>query len=194
MDARAMVMAPRNRLAVAAMLAALAVAGQAAATAPVGAAGADPSSLAHRANMASSGGLAIVQIAVADPNGLVADWRKQTPGVQVHMTEATVRHKALYTFIIFKGCKADASGNCNLTADYEVIGPDGKLFSKQTDVSVWVARPAPSEAALQLSTGALGLLIEDKDLLGAYLIKTTTTDHIAGVSLATEETLTVNAN
>lgn len=149
---------------------------------------------AARPNTASAGDLSVLQIATTDPDALLAEWAKPTRGVRLTGSTRATRNQPIVTFIIFKGCKADASGACNLTADFTVTGPTGRVYSQEKAAKVWVGRRRPPNQALQLSESGLGLRFEDKDPLGPYRVRTTVTDHVAGVSLHTEQTLTAVAN
>jgi hypothetical protein len=145
-------------------------------------------------NTASSGDFAIMQIATTDPKGLLADWLNPAPGVQIKASSQTVRDKPIYIFLIFKGCRPDASGNCNLTADFNTFDSRGRPYDKRVATPIWVDHPPAPGNNLQLSNASLRLVIHDKDPLGAYRVQASVTDHIAGVTLQTEQTLTVKAD
>jgi hypothetical protein len=149
--------------------------------------------LEGRPNLAASGDFAVVQIATAKPDKLMADWLKPTPGVYVTNDWHTTRNKPIVVFIVFKGCRADASGNCNVTVDYETLAPDGKTYDSKKAAEVWVGYPPPPNLNPQLSVSGYGLIFEPKDALGDYGVHATITDHVAGITLNTEQVLTVTA-
>ncbi len=136
------------------------------------------------------GDFSVLQIATTDPDKLLADWAKPTPGVKLVAASRMKRNQPIVTFLVFKGCKVDGAGNCNVTAEIEAIAPDGKRYSPAQEMRVWVDKAPPPDLNLQLSEGGFGLRIEDHDLLGDYVIRTTITDHVANVALHTQETLT----
>lgn len=144
-------------------------------------------------NAASSGNFAILQVATTDPDTLVAEWSKETPGVSLKTSTRAARNQRIETFIVFKGCRADTSGNCNVTVDYEVFDPAGKSYAAVKG-DVWVGYPPAPDLQLQLSASSLALSVEDKDPLGPYRVHAKVTDHVAGVTLHTEQTLTAVAN
>jgi hypothetical protein len=146
-----------------------------------------------RPNTASSGNFAVIQIATTDPDRLTTDWAKSTPGVQVHTSTQAPRNLPIVTFIIFKGCSADPAGNCNVTVDYDMVDPTGKSYDHTVAAPVWVGHPPAPNYNLQLSASGYGIRFEDKDPLGAYLVRATVTDHVAGITLHTEQTLTAVA-
>jgi hypothetical protein len=144
-------------------------------------------------NTASSGNFAILQIATTDPEGLITEWSQATPGVSLKTSTQARRNQRIETFIVFKGCRADAAGNCNVTVDYAVFDPAGKSYA-QLKGDVWVGYPPAPDLQLQLSTSSLGLMIEDQDPLGPYRVRAKVVDHVAGVTLDTEQTLAAVAN
>lgn len=152
------------------------------------------SAKAPERNVARAGTFGVLQIATTDPQRLFVEWAKPTPGVAVTTATRVRRNQPIVTFIIFQGCKPDASGNCKVTADFEVTAPNGRLYHKAKGAEVWVGRKAPPKGALQLSVGGLGLKVEDKDPLGPYRVRATVTDHVAAVVLRTEQTLTAVAD
>jgi hypothetical protein len=142
-------------------------------------------------NMASDDPFAAQQITTTDPDKLMADWQKPTPGVAITTSTVTPRNKPIVTFIVFSGCKADAAGKCNVTVDYLTKGPTGETYDTTNGAEVWVGKPPPPEHGLQLSAGALGIVFENKDPLGLYVVAATITDHVSGKVLRTRQTLTV---
>jgi hypothetical protein len=152
----------------------------------------DSSTGKTRPNAAVSGNFAVLQIATTDPGKLMADWLQPTPGVSVTTSTSTPRNKPIVTFIVFKGCSGDASGNCNVTVDYETLEPSGKSYNQTKAAEVWVGHPPAPGLALQLSVSGYGIVFEDKDPLGPYIVRAAITDHVAGVTLHTEQQLTAS--
>jgi len=144
--------------------------------------------------MTSSGDFAIKQIATLDNDGLNERWNQPTAGVLIDASSTVVRNKPIFTYIVFTGCKPDKSGACNVTAVFKMFDPNGKSWGSQLDTPIWVGLPAPAHGILQLSTGGLGMVVEDKDPLGAYRVTVDVTDHIAGITLHTEQMLTAVAS
>lgn len=140
-------------------------------------------------SMASSKGFAVFQIATLDGEGFAAQWNKPTAGVEIAKTSKVARNQPVFTFIVFTGCTPDQSGTCNVTADFRMFDPAGKSFGEQLGSPVWVGMPPPAKYALQLSSQALGMVVENKDSLGAYRIVATVTDHVSGIRLTTEQTI-----
>ena len=142
-------------------------------------------------NAATFGSFGVMQIATNDPDRLIADWSKFAPGVSVKASTQTFRNRTITTFLVFKGCRAGASGNCNVTADFDVSDPEGKLCGQSKSVEIWVGRPPAPGNNLQLSSAGFGLSFDDNDPLGAYRVRATVTDHIAEITTHTEQFLTV---
>jgi hypothetical protein len=132
----------------------------------------------------------IVQMATTNPEKFYAEWAKPTPGVKLEAQTTAKRGQVLQTFLLFKGCKADAKGDCQLSADYLVTDPEGKTYADQKDVDVWRGKPAPPLEVFQLSLGNMALRFEPKDPLGGYTVRIAVTDRVSGVTLRTEQVLT----
>ena len=140
---------------------------------------------------AASGQFAVIQIATIDPDRLVADWQKPSASVALVTTTQAIVDQPIVTFIIFRGCRADATGNCNVTVDFETFGPDGKHYDLTRAVNVWVGHPPTADVSFQLSETGYNISFEARDPLGRYRVDATVTDHVAGIVLRTEEILTV---
>jgi len=132
----------------------------------------------------------IIQMATTEPETFLAEWEKPTPGVRLETQKTARRGQVIQTFLIFKGCKPDPKGDCQVSADYLVLGPTGKTYADHKGGSVWLGKPAPPEERFQLSAENLALRFEPQDLLGDYTVKITVTDRVSGVTLRTEEVLT----
>jgi hypothetical protein len=143
---------------------------------------------------AAVGDFAVMQIATPDPDGLMAAWNKPTAGVNITTAHEIARNQPIVTFILFQGCARDSAGTCNVTADFETLDPTGKVYDLSRNVAIWVGHPPPPAGSLQLSEGALGLRIENKDPLGAYRIRVTITDHVSGNVLHTQDSVRATAN
>lgn len=137
-------------------------------------------------------GFAVMQIATPDPQGLMTAWNRPGDWVSITTTNQIARNKPIVTFIVFRGCKAGPTGACNVTAEFEVFDPAGKVYAKQ-QADIWVGRPPPPAKAIELSEGGMGLVIEDKDPLGVYRVSATITDNVAGKTLRTESTIEATA-
>ena len=179
-----------GRLCGAALAAGLTLGGAAQATSVTGPVKRPPPAWPKAPYAAQAGDFAVLQIITAEPEKLIDDWQAPTEGVAVTAISRAVRHKPVYAFIAFQGCRANDAGECDVTVDYDVRDPAGKPWATHTG-EVWVKRPAPGPGQLQLSRHALGLQMETKDPLGVYLVRASITDHVAGVTLATQQELTV---
>ena len=143
-------------------------------------------------NLGSSGPLSVMQLATADANGLIAAWPKPSPGAQMKGT-AYIRAGQITTFLIFKGCTPDPAGLCNVTADFEVVGPRGAT-AVQRLVPVRVGQtPAPGDGLLLSATG-FSLTLNAGSAVGTYHIRAMTADHIASRVVRTEQALTLRGN
>jgi len=141
-------------------------------------------------NVASQDDFGTQQVSTTEPEALQRAWAQPTPGVQIATQQMATRNQAIFTFMIFRGCKADMEGNCHVTARFEVFDPAGKPYGAPAEGAVWDAPPPPS-GNMQLGNSGFGLRIEDGEQLGKYRVVARTTDKVAHISLATEATLTI---
>ncbi len=144
-----------------------------------------------RPNIGASGPLAIMQLLTEDADALIAAWPKPSSGAQMN-GQATARfgHK-ITTFLVFKGCKPDPAGKCDVVADFEVINPRGAVTTARTAVPVWVGPKPPSPVGLQLSRTGFGMTLDDSNAVGLYRIRVVTTDRIAKLVVPTEQIVMV---
>jgi hypothetical protein len=138
---------------------------------------------------ASAGDFAVMQFATTDPDKLLADWQKPTPGVEVTGASSASRHQPISTFLVFKGSVPNKDGNCDVTADFETLSPSGAVYNVTRNVSVCAGVPPASNLDLQLAMRFYTLSLGDHDLAGAYTVRVTTTDNVSGAVVHTEQTL-----
>jgi hypothetical protein len=145
-----------------------------------------------RPDTATAGGLTVVQFANPDPKAVLDAWTNpDTTGVHLKTDRRGRRDQPIYTFVIFRGCKADLDGNCTLTADFDVMDPEGQPYVQRKGVRTWVAKPPAPAPEFTLATGYLGLVVERKDSPGPYTVRMTLTDQVSGVILHTQQTLEI---
>lgn len=135
------------------------------------------------------GGFSVLQVAVPDSAKFIAGWKLGAGGASA--TTKTVANQPLFTFLIFKGCKADAQGNCDVVADYVIHRPDGTTNEDNKGVVVWNKTAPADPKKPYLSDGALGYGVDDEGPFGDYRVIATVTDRVAGITLTTEQTLTI---
>ena len=142
-------------------------------------------------NSAVSGSFAVAQLATADADQFMADWRKPTPTVRLQGTSQIRRNRPITTFIAFRGCRANKTGKCNVTATFDLRGPSGKI-DRLPAMDVWTNQPQPPRGIIQISHGGLGMIFNATDPLGTYTLKAAVTDHVAGITLRTQRDITVS--
>ncbi|MDH7975028.1 hypothetical protein QH494_22830 [Sphingomonas sp. AR_OL41] len=141
-------------------------------------------------DQATQGDFGTLQISTTDPEQLHKDWAQPTEGVRIATQDQATRNQPIFSFIVFRACKAGADGNCHVSVRFETLDPRGKPYDAGGEAPIWDLPPPPS-GRLQLSEGGLGLRIEDGEALGQYRVIARTTDHVAGITLTTEGTLTI---
>lgn len=134
-------------------------------------------------------GFGVLQTAAPDSAKFIAGWKVGAGGESA--TTKTVANQPLFTFLIFRGCKADAKGNCDVVADFVITRPDGTINEENKGLVVW-NKTAPTDAKRPyLGDGVLGYGVDDEGPFGDYRVVATTTDRVAGITLTTEQTLTI---
>ncbi|HEX7851133.1 MAG TPA: hypothetical protein VF485_15490 [Sphingomonas sp.] len=140
-------------------------------------------------NIAEKDGFGVMQVAAPDAAGFIAAW-KIGDGAKNESTR-TVADKPLFTLLIFRGCKADADGKCDIAADFVIHRPDGTTNEDNKGVIVW-DKAAPADARKPtIGDGALGYGVDSEGPFGDYRVVATVTDQVAGTSVTTEQTLTI---
>lgn len=134
-------------------------------------------------------GFGVLQTAAPDSAKFIAAWKLGAGGESA--TTKTVANRPLFTFLIFRGCKADAKGNCDVVADFVITRPDGTINEENKGLVVWNKAAPTDPKRPYLSDGVLGYGVDDEGPFGDYRVVATTTDRVAGVTLTTEQTLTI---
>ena len=137
-----------------------------------------------------AGSFAVVQVATDDTARFIAELAKPTPGVNLQVTTKVRRNRPLDTFIAFRGCRADRTGKCNVTATYYLRAPSGKV-SSYPGLDVWAHQPQPAPGLIMVSRQSFGMTFNTDDAVGTYTVRAAVTDHVAGVTLHTQQDITV---
>ncbi|MGN6817242.1 MAG: hypothetical protein ACTHJR_01065 [Sphingomonas sp.] len=140
-------------------------------------------------NIAEKDGFSVMQVAAPESQAFIAAW-KIGNGAKVASTR-TVADKPLFTFLIFRGCKADADGKCSITADFVITRPDGTVNDENKGVVVWDKAAPADPKKPTIGDGALGYGVDADGPFGKYLVVATVTDKVAGTSVTTQQTLTI---
>ncbi len=138
----------------------------------------------------SSGPLISWLVLVADAEKLYTDWEKPAKFFHAEETETVARNAEINAFVVFGGCEADASGNCNVTVQFKVTAPDGSVYADSPKMEGWVGRPAPPVDALQLCVDYLKAVLEPGEQLGSYRVVATVVDQNSGRKLSISRTFT----
>jgi len=140
-------------------------------------------------NIAEKDGFGVMQVAASDAAAFIAAW-KIGDGAK-NETTRTVADKPLFTLLIFRGCKADADGKCDIVADFVINRPDGTVNEDNKGVVVWDKAAPTDPKKPMIGDGALGYGVDSEGPFGDYRVVATVTDKVAGTSVTTEQTLTI---
>lgn len=139
---------------------------------------------------AKSGAFGVILVPTLDPDGLMAEWAKPTPGVHIKTTRQTTMGRPLSIFINYRNCKPDARGLCNVTAEWRLQKPGGKPAVVATS-RVNVGSTPPRPGILGISGEAPAFEFQPPDPAGLYVIHARITDRVAGITLDTRADITV---
>jgi hypothetical protein len=139
---------------------------------------------------AAQGEFSVLQLSTTDPEGVQKVWAQTTPGVEISTQDTATRNQFIYSFVLFRGCMAGEDGKCRLSTRFSIIGPNGKPYGQPHTGVTWDRSPPPA-ANVQLGNAIIGLRVEDGEALGRYRFIAQTTDHVANITLTTQQTVTV---
>ena len=134
---------------------------------------------------AAKGRFAVMMIVTPDIEAFWAEWQKPEDP-HLTSTERIARDSPVFAMLVFSGCRAGADGNCRVSAEFRMTGPDGAPYGEPHRGLAWSGPPAPGRN-LQLSEASLGFRLDPPDPLGRYTISATLTDEIAGETLQVEQ-------
>jgi hypothetical protein len=137
---------------------------------------------------ASKGGFGVMMLVTSDYVGFWEAWEGDTPP-KVTATEEVARDRPVHGILLFSGCRPGQDGNCNVTAELSITGPDGSPYSETMSGKVWGGAPAPGYN-LQASESSIGFTLDPEDPLGVYTLKAMVRDNVAGTKLAVQQSVT----
>src|SRR5689334_6419387 len=80
-------------------------------------------------SQAAEGGFGVTALTTDDAEGFLREWDGPTPP-NLPTTDRVVRGRPIRLMLIFYGCGAGADGNCNATATFVTLRPDGSTFEE----------------------------------------------------------------
>jgi hypothetical protein len=132
-------------------------------------------------NMKSKDGFG-VQMWVIDDEAFFEDWKKPAPP-KLPITKTVKRNETVYIIFPFINPGHDDASQANVSADMTILAPNGETYGEFTDIEIWQDVYNTPQNNIQLGVSHLGLVIEDNDLLGTYIIEAKVTDKIKHVTL-----------
>lgn len=131
----------------------------------------------------SAGNFGAQLILVRDDQQMFKIWNTPAETVNVSTIESVSVGSQANAFIVFSGCMPNKSGRCNVTMQFRVYQPNGKVYASTPPMEVWEDKPAPPARSLELSTQYLKVVIEPQDLLGKYTVSANVKDNVSGTLL-----------
>lgn len=128
----------------------------------------------------SDGSFSSWLVLVPDDRALYSAWQRPGASVQVNETEQVRINEPISAFIVFSGCEADSSGNCDVQMRFRVLAPDGSVYTESPPMEVWQGKMPPHAQVLELSVGYLKVAIESHEQVGNYQVEVQVKDRISG--------------
>jgi hypothetical protein len=122
-------------------------------------------------------------ILVADDQQMFKVWRTPSETVNVSTVETVAVGGQANAFVVFSGCKPNKSGLCDVTVQFRVYQPNGKVYASTPPMEVWQGKRPPPGKMLELSVQYLKVVIEPTDLLGKYVVAAQVIDNTSGALL-----------
>jgi hypothetical protein len=132
---------------------------------------------------------------IAESNAEIEKWVRATPAERAASgRKRTLEIDTKYLLpAVVTGYTPD-SKQILFTADYEMLGPGGKVYFQKTEFSSAQAYDPRSPSVIVLNP-VLNLTFDKNDTPGKYIIRITVNDHLKGtVSLAEEQVTLVLSN
>jgi hypothetical protein len=127
-----------------------------------------------------SEGLEIHLIVTAKGGELFRTWNNPTgKPFKIDPVKAVQRGPMLSAVVLFKGCKPDPAGNCDVDLDIVAYDPARKVYGEMIGVELWKGKAAPAPGFMQLGMEYMGIVIEPKDPSGTYRLSAVARDRIA---------------
>ena len=121
--------------------------------------------------------LEISLVVTANGKELFESWERPTgKPFRVEPVKVAARGRFLSAVVLFKGCKPDAAGNCNIEVDFVAYDPKGAVYGDMKNAELWQSKPAPTRGKTQLGVNYMGIVIEPKDIAGKYRVVATARD------------------
>ena len=147
-------------------------------------------SLADTAFRKSDAGFSAWLVFVPDDRKFYEAWNVPSESVEIQEIESVNINSPISAFVVFSGCKPDASGNCNVLMRYRVLAPDGSVYSDSPSMEVWKDKPAPQTRTLELSVEYLKVVVEPDEQMGRYSVQAQVKDVNSGRVLQLERVFT----
>jgi hypothetical protein len=94
------------------------------------------------------GSLTINVVVTAKGEQLFDSWDRPTgKPFSVVPVKVAKRGEFLSAVVLFKGCRPDPAGNCNVEMDITAFDPKGRTYGTMPKEELWQAKPAPRLAS-----------------------------------------------
>jgi len=123
------------------------------------------------------------QLLITNDKDYLKKWKQPTGPFHLHTVKSALRDQPMFILIVFANPGVDKEGLCDISADFTVIDPHGKLYGDIKDKNCWQKMPPPPVGNIQLSKAAMRIVIRKEDASGKYLVNAIVKDHVKGTEL-----------
>jgi hypothetical protein len=122
------------------------------------------------------------QLWIINDESFFEEWKRpETPHVPV--TKRAPRNKPVFIIFFFINPGVDEDAEAQVRADVTIKSPDGSIYGEFKDVEIWQGSNKVPANNIQLSAAHIGLVIEDTDQLGQYIVEAVVKDQVKNVNL-----------
>lgn len=107
---------------------------------------------------------------------------------RIHVAHRVKRGTNVTVAFLYRTCKANPGGNCDVDADLRVLAPNGDVVGKASNLVVW-KEEALSEGVFYLGKSHLEISLDGTP--GIHRIQALVRDNIAGARVPLEQTVEV---
>jgi hypothetical protein len=141
---------------------------------------------------ATESALSLTVVVTAKGKELFNSWGRPTgKRFAVEPVGVARRGEFLSAVVLFKGCKPDAAGSCNVSMTITAYAPDGSEYGVMPDAELWQGKPSPSLGFTQLARDYMGIVVEPSDPSGTYRVTVVARDRNANTTASGEATFLV---
>lgn len=133
-------------------------------------------------SMRSAGDFGVQIVLTADEAQFRRAWNSQKTPPKLSTTNNARVGDTVSAMLVFHGCTPARTGNCDVTAEFEVDEPNGKKVAAGSG-PLWSSKPMPP-GMLQLGLASLAIGFDKSDAPGDYKVTAKVKDKVSGHAIS----------